>query len=286
MRSQGLVASLLVASLAGCGADSEGRDGHSSALVELISAELLREANHGRDVLRADGTFAFPEGVTRVWVDVGAHHLDTTLRPVQKNPDLALVAVEPLPEAWRGWPDSERILAIPAALDRQRGFMDFHVNRSLGTSSLLPSDPGKPLLPLADIATKTLEVRKVPVLLLEDVLERIPAEIDVEFVKTDVQGVDLQVLKSGGEQLRRAWRIKTEIIVHNEGVYAGEGADEPGSEEDFDRYMESVGFEFVQDRNIAPKRMWLDKEYVNAELALRDPRIRAPNRDLEWSLEK
>lgn len=140
------------------------------------------------------------------------------------------------------------------------------------------------MLPVTDTLAETVEVRKVPVLLLRDVLERVPPELDIEFLKTDVQGVDLQVLKSAGDQLRRAWRVKTEVIVHNEGVYVGEGEDAPGSEDDFTGYMKSVGFEFVSDRNVAPERMWLDKEYVNADLASRDPRVRRRDPDVEWSL--
>lgn len=84
-------------------------------------------------------------------------------------------------------------------------------------------------------------------LLLEDVLERIPARIDIEFLKLDVQGVDLQVLKSARDQLRRVWNVKTEIIVKNDGVYVGEGEDKPGSEDDFTNYMRSMGFKFVRD---------------------------------------
>ena len=276
---------LALSALAACGCERPASFA-SSALVEMLTQESMRQANHGRDVLRADGYFAIPEGVTRVWIDVGAHLLETTLPEVEKNPDLALVAIEPLAETWKAWPDNPRIIGIPAAVNRERGVMDFHVNASDGTSSLLPSDPKKALHPLTDLAAATVEVRQVPVLLLRDVLERVPPQLDIEFLKTDVQGVDLQVLKSAGEQLRRAWRVKTEVIVHNEGVYLGEGDDAPGLESDFDTYMKSMGFDFVRDRNIAPQRLWLDKEYVNAELAKRDARVRRHDPDVESSLER
>ena len=284
MRLAKIAALVVLASLASCNSERPAARLRSSALVEMVSPALMRQANHSRDVLRNDGFFAIPKGVTRVWVDVGAHHLETTLAAMQKNPDLALIAVEPLSEAWETWPNSERIIGIPVALNRERGWQDFHVNRLDDASSLLPTDPKKSLLPLSDMAADTVEVRKVPVLLLEDVLERIPPEIDVEFIKTDVQGVDLQVLRSASDQLRRAWHVKAEVIVHNEGAYLAEGKDIPGSEDDFTNYMKSMGFDFVQDRNIAPERMWLDKEYINAELARREPRVRQPNPDLESSL--
>ena len=75
-----------------------------------------------------------------------------------------------------------RTLGLPIALGREPGTADFHVNQLDGASSLLPSDESVAVLPLTDEATKTTEVRKVPVLLLEDVLERIPKRIDIEFV--------------------------------------------------------------------------------------------------------
>ena len=59
---------------------------------------------------------------------------------------------------------------------------------------------------------KTIAVRRVPAVRLEDVLERIPAHISVEFLKTDIQGLDLQALKSAGDQILRVKRIQTEIM--------------------------------------------------------------------------
>ena len=276
----------LLGTVSGCDSEPSAPPPFATALVDMVPAELMAEANSGRELLGSNGFFAIPEGVTRVWVDVGAHHLETTLAAMQKNPNLVLVAIEPLSEARAEWPESHRIIGIPVALGRERGWMDFHVSQLNGASSLLETDPEPSLIPLTDLAATTVEVRKVPVLLLEDVLERIPPEIDIEFLKLDIQGVDLQVLKSAREQLRRVWHVKTEVIAHNEGVYLGEGEDAPGSEAEFTSYMESMGFRFVRDWNISPKRMWLDKEYINADLARSDPRVRRPNPDLQVSLEK
>ena len=155
-----------------------------------------------------------------------------------------------------------------------------------GASSLLATDPKASVLPFSDLAAATVEVRKVPVLLLEDVLERIPADLDIEFLKLDIQGVDLQVLKSGNDELRRVWRVKTEVIARNEGAYLGEGEDKPGSEEEFTTFMKSVGFAFVRDWNISPERMWLDKEYFNRDLARDNPRIRRRTPEVKKSLGK
>ena len=77
--------------------------------------------------------------------------------------------------------------------------MDFHVNAADVTSSLAAGKPGSS----AALLTRTVEVRKVPVLRLEDVLAALPDSVDIAYLKTDVQGVDLQVLQSAGERLRR-----------------------------------------------------------------------------------
>ncbi len=46
---------------------------------QTIPGELLKEANRGRAVLQPDGFFSFPPEIRRVWLDVGAHHMESTL---------------------------------------------------------------------------------------------------------------------------------------------------------------------------------------------------------------
>ena len=228
---------------------------------QVASRELLREANHGRSIEGPDGSFVIPKGVRRVWIDVGAHLLETTRPSLMHKKDLALIAVEPLAECWKQWPDHERLIALPIAISLERGSMDFNVNAFNDTSSLLKSAQGTEL----DRLTRTVEVRKVPVLRLEDVLARIPPEVDVEYVKTDVQGVDLQVLKSAGEQLRRVERVRAEVI--NARIYEGSGDMRPGTEGEFVVYMASMGFELLGDDAVYMDRAWLDKDFVNPRRA-------------------
>lgn len=227
------------------------------ALLDHLPEELLRQANHGRLPLGEDDYFAFPAGVTRVWVDVGAHHLETTRRTWERQPDMALIAVEPLAECWPEWPDDPRLVGIPAALYLERGEMEFHVNAMDVTSSLAATRPDNPI----GEALRTVEVRQVPVLRLEDLLERIPPELTVEFVKTDVQGVDLQVLRSAGELLRRVERVRAEII--NEAHYEDVGDETTGTEQEFVDYMAGMGFRFAGDVGVVEDRRWLDKDFVN-----------------------
>ena len=225
-------------------------------ITRIVPADLLRRANHGRDVLGPDGRFQLPARVRRAWIDVGAHHLETT-REQLENPDLALIAVEPLEGAWQHWPDRTRLIALPVALSTERGWLDFHVNESDATSSLLKTVPGN----VVPEHTRTVETRKVPALRLEDVLERVPDGIDIEYLKTDVQGHDLQVLRSAGDQIRRVGRIRVEVI--NTAIYEGSGEWKPGTEEDFVRHLAQHGFAFEEDSSIRGQRLWLDKSFVN-----------------------
>jgi FkbM family methyltransferase len=254
----GVFISVLFAS--GCVAQCEHRPAGFQASFEIqtvLPADLLRQANHGRDVLGPDGRFLVPRGVRRAWIDVGAADLDTAPDEWKKGSDWLLIAVEPLKEYWGNWPDHARLVALPVALSIERGWLDFHVNRFAVTSSLLKSAEGTPW----DELTKTVQIRKVPALRLEDVLERIPPEIDVRYLKTDVQGQDLQVLKSAGRQLRRVGRVKAEVT--NVVMYKGTGEARPGTEAEFVAYMKEMGFRFEADSDVQPDRRWLDKTFVN-----------------------
>jgi FkbM family methyltransferase len=227
---------------------------------QTVSDELMTQANHGRTVLQADGFFSFPAGVTRVWVDVGAHFMETTQPLLAKEKGVALVAVEPLAECWSKWPKAHWLVALPVALYLDRGSMDFHVNASKVTSSL---DAWETTGDAVDARTQTVETRSVPVLRLEDVLSAIPRHLDIEYVKIDVQGVDLQVLRSAGEQLRRVGRVRVEVErLH---VYKGVAGEHPGTEQETVDYMSRMGFKLVRDLNVHPKGFWLDKEFVNVE---------------------
>jgi FkbM family methyltransferase len=230
----------------------------SGALVRHLPATLLKDANRGREIIRPDGFIALPKRVRRVWVDVGAHHLETT-RGELRYDDVAVIAIEPLKEAWSHWPDSDRVIGIPAAIFVDRGSMDFHVNAEDATSSLLES---------ADLArtgslTRTVEVRKVPVIRLEDVLEAVPRNIAIAYVKTDVQGVDLEVLQSAGDALKRVERVRAEVT--NLGAYRKLGGQGMATETEMRTYLRKMGFDLVGEDAVQAERDWLDQIYLNRD---------------------
>jgi FkbM family methyltransferase len=223
-------------------------------LAEVLSLELLDEANKGRRVVEPDGRFVIPPDVDRVWVDVGAHRLETTRRPLTRLGGLMVIGIEPLEERWREWPDHPNLIALPVAIADERGWLEFKVAASTAASSLLKGS-------VDDEVLGTVELRQVPVLRLEDVLERIPPDVEVEYVKTDVQGLDLEVLRSAGEQLRRVTFVRTEVILYD--AYVPEGERGPATEAEYLDYMQQMGFRFMGDLGVEPTGRWLDKTFVN-----------------------
>jgi FkbM family methyltransferase len=232
----------------------------AQTLSQYVPAALRASANHGREILRPDGFLAFPKGVRRVWVDVGAHHLETTKGEL-RYPDVAVIAIEPLKEAWSYWPDSDRVIGIPVAIYLEHGAMDFHVNALDDTSSLLESTGDD----RTGALTRTVEVRKVPVIRLEDVLNAVPEGIEIAYVKTDVQGVDLQVLQSAGESLRRVERIRSEIT--NLPAYKKLEGKGMATETEMKTYLRRMGFDLIGEEGVQTDRGWLDQIYLNRNRA-------------------
>jgi FkbM family methyltransferase len=257
MKKVHVVGALLL--LGACAAPPRTTSAPSYDIHQLVPVQLLRDANHGRNIEGPDGRFVVPRTVKRAWIDVGAHMMEWTRPELETRSDIMVVAIEPLSECWKTWADTPRLIALPVAISIERGVMDFNVNAANVTSSLLKSVEGNSVSAL----TRTVEVRKVPVLRLEDALERIPPEIDVDFLKTDVQGLDLQVLKSAGDQIRRVRHVRAEVI--NEKIYEPTATIRPGTETEFVEYMTGKGFQFEGDTEIWTGRAWLDKIFVNPD---------------------
>ena len=226
-------------------------------LIEMVSDEQWSQSNQGREPIRKDGFFDFPRNIRRVWVDVGAYKLRVSKGALAADPDLAVVAIEPVAEHWKTWPNDPRVIGVPVAISLERGVLELNMNESDGTNSLLKTQPGSLF---ENSGQRTVEVRRVPAVLLEDVLERIPAHISVEFLKTDIQGLDLQALKSAGDQILRVKRIQTEIM--NTALYEKTGSESMSSEQEFQDYLGGRGFTLVGEK-VTPNREWLDAFYAN-----------------------
>lgn len=105
-------------------------------------------------------------------------------------------------------------------------------------SSLLAPRAAGGIFPADAAAPSLVSTEVVP---LEEVLERLPADVEVPFLKTDVQGADLEAVLSAGLQIRRVSRIQVECQDlppgHADLLYAGQP-----TKRDFISPLRAAGF--------------------------------------------
>lgn len=154
---------------------------------------------------------------------IGAHRLDELPLINRIFPRLRRIHVfEPLPSALEALHEraaqDRRITVIPAAVADSDGTAEFHVSSNDGeSSSLLNFGSHRDLFPEVSMR----ETIRVQTRRLDSVLAELGLEAP-DAVIIDVQGAELQVLRSFGDALLRQVRlIYTEVST--EPVYAGSG---------------------------------------------------------------
>jgi hypothetical protein len=128
------------------------------------------------------------------------------------------IAVEPLLSVIRKIKPHPRLLVIPCAISGFTGFHPFYAYNDGLSSSLSPAREDIP--DLANWKSKELpedmpRLNLVPVLTMKDLLAAIPLDLDIEMIKTDMQGHDLSAIKSAGLSIRRARYIHHEAACQN-----------------------------------------------------------------------
>ena len=181
----------------------------------------------------------FPASVKRVKVDVGlSHDAPQSFRWLQDDPNVGVVGIEPLSQNVSGVKRliearnlqqsvRERFIILPIALGDEVGTrVVFVTDGDAGSSSFF-----QPKL----YAVSHNEL--VPVFRLDDVLELIsPFDFPrIDYLKTDCQGADLEILMSGSNGLARVAVVTAE--AENQ-AYIGTS----NSEKSLDAYLNSLGF--------------------------------------------
>src|SRR5262249_20850466 len=148
-----------------------------------------------------------------VWLDVGGHLGERTLKYAIDNSGIRVYAFEPqLDLACQLMGRLSNYIVLPMAVDERDGAADFHVNRCRAASSLLALVPegvsrwqgGEDL----DVEATTT----VPTIRLDTFLNA--ADIGkVAYLKIDTQGNDLAVLRSLGGRLKDVARIDLEVQI-------------------------------------------------------------------------
>jgi FkbM family methyltransferase len=194
----------------------------------------------GRILRRAGNQLLKQASLKGIWIDVGAHHGETTLGYASHNPALTIYAFEPnLRAAAKLFGLAPNYVVIPMAVAETDGAAQFHVNSFDQASSLLTMDETARQSWKGDEALNEESVLTVPTIRLDTFLNnmRIPR---VDFLKVDTQGNDLSVLRSCGKRLRDIRKITLEVDVSPRRLYQGSP-----SKEEVLSFLQGSGFTLV-----------------------------------------
>ena len=132
--------------------------------------------------------------------------------------------------------DLPNLFVFNLAIGEVEGIAEFNVNQDDQTSSLLPADPQGKWASYSD-RLKTIKSIQVQVKRLDSFIAENNIT-DIDLLKIDAQGFDLQVIKSAGELIHSVKRIKLEVQLSP--LYVG-SADRVAIVD----YLESCGFRLV-----------------------------------------
>jgi len=161
--------------------------------------------------------------------------------PPVDDDTVSAIAFEPLIDVCGKIERKERLHLVCAAVSDRTGMAVMHRYNRGGMSSSLREVSFQAHWN-NDVSRGDGAKEVVPTLSCTDVLNAIPQDITIWYLKTDMQGHDLQSLKSAGEEIRRIHYIKTEVMFKN--LKSFEGADN-----DFCRhwvpYMTYLGYDLI-----------------------------------------
>jgi FkbM family methyltransferase len=194
----------------------------------------------GRALRRAGTALLRRNGMSGVWIDVGAHHGETTLGYANHNPGLTIFAFEPnLRAAVSLIGRAPNYIVIPMAVAEIDGHADFHINAFDAASSLLPIDESTRRSWTGGEALRVESTVSVPTIRLDTFMRL--AEIGrVEFLKIDAQGADLAVLRSAGSRLANVVKITLEVDVTTRRLYQGSA-----SKAEVVTFLAAAGFRLI-----------------------------------------
>jgi hypothetical protein len=182
---------------------------------------------------------SLPYGTKKVIINIGSN-IDPIV-PREGDFSTHALAFEPIvSELIQPHP---QLTVIPAAVSDASGLQTMRVYNERGVSSSLAKPASTQHwnnVPKRDGVEKI-----VPILSFQDVLDSIPLDIEIAFIKTDMQGFDFKAVSSVGQALvsRGVKRLLTEVYLENTNTYED-------VENDFClhwiQYMSSVGYAIHQ----------------------------------------
>jgi len=230
----GCVPSVAGGSIRGVLTDPEtNRDLQSSSVTDFTDPKTVVQKEESTTLLR------FPPGIRNVILNIGAN-TDPILPRAQDGPCTMAVAVEPMvSHLIKPHP---RLQVIPAAITSSPGLATMVYMNNVGASSSL-SPPGSKSGWNSD-PERDGAIKFVPVLSLRNLLDSIPSDVKIDFLKTDMQGHDFAAISASGDALaqRQIPRVWTEAWYDDVSSYQGVHNDLC---RDWIPFMESIGYELV-----------------------------------------
>jgi FkbM family methyltransferase len=191
----------------------------------------------GRALRRAGTEILRRGGIQGIWIDVGAHHGETTLGYANHNPGLTIYAFEPnFRAAATLIGRAPNFIVIPMAVAETNGHAEFHINAFDAASSLLRMDENSRRSWTDGEQLESQETVTVPTLRLDTFFDRTGIS-RVDFLKIDTQGTDLAVLRSAGPRLRDIAKITLEVDISPRRLYVGSA-----SRDEVVSFLKNAGF--------------------------------------------
>lgn len=175
----------------------------------------------GRALRNAGSNLMRRNSMRGIWIDVGAHHGETTLGYASHNPGLTIYAFEPnLRVAATLIGRAPNFVVLPMAVAETDGSADFHINAFDAASSLLPMDENSRRSWTGGEQLESQKTVTVPTLRLDTFFDLVGIA-HVDLLKIDAQGADLAVLRSAGPRLRDVAKISLEVDIAPRRLYVG-----------------------------------------------------------------
>ena len=181
----------------------------------------------------------FPAGTKYLFMNIGTN-LEPVLPP-QRNKSIAAVGFEPIVHGKVR--QHEGLFMIPAAVSDYSGVAMMNIwNKDGASSSLSQLTSESQSVILRERKGSLPVMMSVPVISMTSVMQSVPDELTIWFLKTDMQGHDFAALSSCGALLRRIDWIMAEVYTHSNLSEATYVSASNRYCEDFVPHMASIGF--------------------------------------------
>ncbi|KAF4682612.1 hypothetical protein FOZ62_024853, partial [Perkinsus olseni] len=159
-----------------------------------------------------------PSGAKSIIVDVGAFNKTEFWERLLLG-DVLVLGFEPMPSKFAQHPRHPNLILLPAAVGTVPGVRSIYIPEYEECATMLPGIPDAAVFSdqhqdfIRECSGGARVELQVPVVRLEDALQKLPEGIPIDLLKVDAQGMDLDVVLSAGRFLNSSVikRLKLEV---------------------------------------------------------------------------